>query len=75
MDQSDKRALVAEQWHKWQVSIRAYLVAAVSNYHDAEDLLQQVVLVRVENSFEQIGFLTRDRFDDMPGIGEGKVAV
>ena len=52
MDQSDKRALVAEQWHKWQVSIRAYLVAAVSNYHDAEDLLQQVA-VAVARDFDK----------------------
>ena len=52
MDQSDKRALVAEQWHKWQVSIRAYLVAAVSNYHDAEDLLSQVA-VAVARDFDK----------------------
>lgn len=51
MDQSDRRALVAEQWHRWQMSIRAYLVAAVSNYHDAEDLLQQVA-VAVARDFE-----------------------
>ncbi len=44
MDQSDRRALVAEHWHRWQTSIRAYLVAAVSDYHDAEDLLQQVAV-------------------------------
>lgn len=44
MNQSDRRALVAEHWHKWQTSIRAYLVAAVNNYHDAEDLLSQVAV-------------------------------
>ncbi|MEO0477312.1 MAG: sigma-70 family RNA polymerase sigma factor [Planctomycetota bacterium] len=52
MNQSDRRALVAEHWHKWQVSIRAYLVAAVSNYHDAEDLLQQVA-VAVARDYEK----------------------
>lgn len=52
MDPSDRRALVAEHWHKWQVSIRAYLVAAVNNYHDAEDLLSQVA-VAVAQDFEK----------------------
>jgi len=52
LDQSDKRALVAEQWHKWQASIRAYLVAAVTNYHDAEDLLSQVA-VAVARDFDK----------------------
>ena len=52
MDQSDRRALVAEHWHKWQTSIRAYLVAAVSDYHDAEDLLSQVA-VAVARDYEK----------------------
>lgn len=52
MEASDRRALVAEQWHKWQTSIRAYLVAAVSNYHDAEDLLSQVA-VAVARDYEK----------------------
>ena len=52
MDQSDRRALVAEHWHKWQTSIRAYLVAAVTNYHDAEDLLSQVA-VAVARDYEK----------------------
>jgi RNA polymerase sigma-70 factor (ECF subfamily) len=52
MDSSDRRALVAEQWHKWQTSIRAYLVASVHNYHDAEDLLSQVA-VAVARDFEK----------------------
>ena len=52
MDQSDRRALVAEYWHKWQTSIRAYLVAAVSDYHDAEDLLSQVA-VAVARDYEK----------------------
>ncbi|MEM6258057.1 MAG: sigma-70 family RNA polymerase sigma factor [Planctomycetota bacterium] len=52
MDHSDRRAIVAEHWHKWQTSIRAYLVAAVSDYHDAEDLLQQVA-VAVARDYEK----------------------
>jgi len=43
---------VAEQWHRWQTSIRAYLVAAVNNYHDAEDLTQQVA-VAVARDFDK----------------------
>ncbi len=43
---------MAEHWHKWQTSIRAYLVAAVSDYHDAEDLLSQVA-VAVARDFEK----------------------
>lgn len=50
--ESDRRALVAEQWHRWQSSIRAYLVAAVTNYHDAEDLLSQVA-VAVARDFDK----------------------
>ena len=52
MDISDRRALVAQQWQRWQASIRAYLVAAVHNYHDAEDLLSQVA-VAVAQDFEK----------------------
>ena len=36
---------------------------------------RKVVLVELENGFEQIGFLTREDFADLPDIGEGKVAV
>ena len=36
---------------------------------------RKVVLVQLEDGFEQIGFLTRDDFADLPYIGEGKVAV
>lgn len=43
---------MAEQWHKSQASIRAYLFAAVSDYHDAEDLLQQVA-VAVARDFDK----------------------
>lgn len=52
MAPSDRRALVAEQWHKWQTSIRSYLVATVYDYHDAEDLLSQVA-VAVARDFEK----------------------
>ena len=52
MDQSDRRGLVAQHWHEWRTSIRAYLVAAVSDYHDAEDLLQQVA-VAVARDYEK----------------------
>ncbi|MEM9348076.1 MAG: sigma-70 family RNA polymerase sigma factor [Planctomycetota bacterium] len=52
MGHSDRRAIVAEHWHKWQTSIRAYLFAAVSDYHDAEDLLQQVA-VAVARDYEK----------------------
>ena len=52
MNTSDRRALVAQQWQCWQASIRAYLVAAVRNYHDAEDLLSQVA-VAVAQDFEK----------------------
>ena len=49
---NDQRAVVAQEWQRWQVSIRAYLVAAVQNYHDAEDLLSQVA-VAVAQDFEK----------------------
>ena len=52
LDASERRALVAEHWHKWQGSIRTYLVASVSDYHDAEDLLSQVA-VAVAQDFEK----------------------
>lgn len=52
LDSSDRRALVAQQWHQWQASIRTYLLAAVSNYHDAEDLLSQVA-VAVARDYEK----------------------
>jgi uncharacterized membrane protein len=35
----------------------------------------QVVLVRLESGLEQLGFLTRPDFHDLPAIGEDKVAV
>lgn len=43
-EQSDERALLAELWHTHQPAISAYLYAAVPNFHDAEDLTQQVAI-------------------------------
>lgn len=40
-----------------------------------EKPFRRVVLVRLTDGVEQIGFVTRERFDDHPDIGEGKVAV
>lgn len=36
---------------------------------------RRVVLARLTGDVEQIGFVTREAFDDHPDIGEGKVAV
>jgi len=36
---------------------------------------RKVVVVQIENSFEQIGFLTRDNFDDLQGFEAESVAV
>src|SRR5262245_28729638 len=36
---------------------------------------RKVVLVALDAGCEQIGFLTRDDFRDLPEIGDGKVAV
>ena len=40
-----------------------------------EKAFRRVVLVRLTDGVEQIGFVTREEFDDHPDIGEGKVAV
>lgn len=40
-----------------------------------EKPFRRVVLVRLPEGLEQIGFVTRDAFDDHPDIGEGKMAV
>jgi len=42
---------------------------------DEERPFQHVVLVKLPEGMEQIGFLTRDGFDDQPEIGADKVAV
>lgn len=36
---------------------------------------RRVVLVNLGNGAELVGFLTRDDFGDLPGFGDGKVAV
>lgn len=36
---------------------------------------QRVVLVKLPEGLEQIGFVTREDFEDHPEIGEGKIAV
>lgn len=57
-------------------SIYGMIVDVVRVFGSNEERpFQKVVLVQIENSFEQIGFLTRDGFEDMAEIGEGKVAV
>lgn len=40
-----------------------------------EKAFRRVVLVRLTDGVEQIGFVTREAFEDHPDIGEGKVAV
>lgn len=40
-----------------------------------EKPFRKVVMIQLPEGIEQIGFLTRDAFDDHPDIGEGKVAV
>lgn len=65
-DQSDDRARMAELWHQWQPTISAYLLAAVPNYHDAEDLLQQVA-VAVARDF--------DKYDPATPFGRWAIAI
>lgn len=57
---------MAELWHKWQPTISAYLQAAVPNYHDAEDLLQQVA-VAVARDF--------DKYDPQTPFGHWAIAI
>ncbi len=40
-----------------------------------EKPFRRVVLVTLRDGLEQIGFVTRDRFEDHPDIGEGMLAV
>ena len=51
-EQSEKRALMTELWYAHQPAISAYLYAAVPNFHDAEDLTQQVA-VAVARDFDR----------------------
>lgn len=57
---------MAELWHQWQPTISAYLLAAVPNYHDAEDLLQQVA-VAVARDF--------DKYDPATPFGHWAIAI
>ncbi|MBX2851008.1 MAG: hypothetical protein KTR15_04585, partial [Phycisphaeraceae bacterium] len=51
-EQSEQRALMTELWYTHQPAISAYLYAAVPNFHDAEDLTQQVA-VAVARDFDK----------------------
>ncbi|MFN3244286.1 MAG: DUF502 domain-containing protein [Planctomycetota bacterium] len=42
---------------------------------DEEKPFRKVVMIQLPEGIEQIGFLTREAFDDHPDVGEGKVAV
>jgi uncharacterized membrane protein len=57
-------------------SVYGMIVDVVRLFGSADERpFQKVVLVRLPEGIEQIGFLTRDDFDDLPDIGVGKVAV
>jgi uncharacterized membrane protein len=57
-------------------SVYGMIVDVVRLFGSAEERpFRKVVLVAHQEGFEQIGFLTRDDFADMPEVGEGKVAV
>lgn len=43
-DESDGRVLMAELWHEWHPAVHAFIRSAVPNFHDGEDLLQQVAV-------------------------------
>lgn len=57
-------------------SVHGMVVDVVRLFGSAEQRpFRRVVLVAHQEGFEQIGFLTRDDFDDLPEVGPGKVAV
>lgn len=57
-------------------SVYGMIVDVVRLFGSAEERpFRKVVLVTHQEGFEQIGFLTRDDFADLPDIGGGKVAV
>ena len=57
-------------------SVYGMIVDVVRLFGSAEERpFRKVVLVAHQEGFEQIGFLTRDDFDDLPEVGAGKVAV
>lgn len=57
-------------------SIYGMIVDVVRLFASADERpFRAVVLVALPDGLEQIGFLTREDFDDLPDIGAGKVAV
>lgn len=57
-------------------SVYGMIVDVVRLFGSAEERpFRKVVLVAHQEGFEQIGFLTREDFLDMPEVGEDKVAV
>lgn len=57
-------------------SVYGMIADVVKLFGSAEERpFRKVVLVKLEDGFEQIGFLTREDFADLPDIGTGKVAV
>lgn len=57
-------------------SIYGMLVDVVRLFASADERpFRRVVLVQQQEGVEQVGFLTREDFTDLPGIGPGKVAV
>jgi len=57
-------------------SIYGMVVDVVRLFGSAEERpFRKVVLVRLADGIEQIGFLTREDFVDLPDIGERKIAV
>ena len=57
-------------------SVYGMLADVVRLFGSAEERpFRRVVLVSPNDGVEQLGFLTRDNFLDMPDVGDGKVAV
>ncbi len=57
-------------------SLYGMIVDIVRLFGSAEERpFRRVVLVAHQEGFEQIGFLTKEDFSDMPEVGAGKVAV
>lgn len=56
-------------------SIYGMLADVVRLFASAERPFRRVVLVTHSDGIEQLGFLTREDFADMPDVGGGKVAV
>ena len=79
-------SFVVRQVYRWLTSLLERIPGVKTVYGMFVDVVrilgsgeerpfQKVVVVRMEESFEQIGFLTRDGFEDLPAIGADKVAV